>query len=771
MAIITKEWAEKFENHSYLHEILEGIEQIQKENGYTDEEMDNDLDTALWKAYVYNNMDSYEFYELSEKTLAKVKDKGINNGIWCYRYSCALVYLRKYEEALEYSRHGVKVEPDYPWGYLQLGRLCYKFNLIDEAYKAIEKGLELVPNDYEFLTLKDDIENNRGFAYTISHYINEEVDKSYDKRLLNIDDEELYSSFQSLSEIEKELEILHKSDKHQKIIDIILNLPKEQLNYDILGKLARAYNNIGEYEKGLETLMQIKDKGEDTALWNYRAGYSCYYMKNYEEAEKYFTTCLKINPDEDDADTLLLYTYFELAHKSIYEEKYDTAFAYINKGRPLVKDNDDMILFESELVFLYRIQEEYEKAYQTLEKVKKLGRNDSWVYSEAGLCLNGLEKYKEALENFNKAIELGQNDSWLFYLCSRCAYRINDEQKELEYIKKGLELYPDDIELNFSMGLFYNNKNEFTKALPYLSKAKEEGMDDVSINYELGHCLNRLERHEEALIYLEKAKEYNNDIYFIYAELGVCCKNLGKYNEALDYFKKAQILEDLPVFKREIAICLTETDHKDEAAAVFEEYINNYNDKDITALSYLGDIYVEMEDYEKALTYLYQAESLGRSDSWIYITIGYILMHNDNIEKAADYTKKALEVSEEDNDYILSRLGYLYFKLEKYDEAVLYLEKAYNMDKNNDWTAYYLGKAYRKINKIDKAVNILESILDRTEYKGYVELELAVCYSLLNNKEKADFYLNNAKLLVEDDIELEEAEQIIQMMNNPKYFS
>ena len=244
----------------------------------------------------------------------------------------------------------------------------------------------------------------------------------------------------NLSDIEKELEILHKSDKHQQIIDIItnLNLPKEQLTYDILGKLASAYNNDNEQEKGLETLLQIKDEGEHTALWNYRAGYSCYYMKNYEEIEKYFTTCLKINPDEDDADILLLYTYFELANKNIYEEKYDKALSYINKGRPLIRDNDDMILFESEYVFLYRIQGEYEKAYKNLQKVIKLGRNNGWVYSEAGLCLNGLEKYKEALENFEKAIKLGQNNSWLYYMCSRCASRLNDEKKNLNIQKKDL---------------------------------------------------------------------------------------------------------------------------------------------------------------------------------------------------------------------------------------------------------------------------------------------------------------------------------------------
>ena len=76
MAIITEKWNKIFEE-AYLDDILRDLEEIQKENNYTNEEMDNDLQVALWRAYVYNNMDSYEYYELSEKTLAKVKDEGV----------------------------------------------------------------------------------------------------------------------------------------------------------------------------------------------------------------------------------------------------------------------------------------------------------------------------------------------------------------------------------------------------------------------------------------------------------------------------------------------------------------------------------------------------------------------------------------------------------------------------------------------------------------------------------------------------------------------
>lgn len=113
--------------------------------------------------------------------------------------------------------------------------------------------------------------------------------------------------------------------------------------------------------------------------------------------------------------------------------------------------------------------------------------------------------------------------------------------------------------------------------------------------------------------------------------------------------------------------CLAETDHKDEAAALFEEYINNHDDKDITALSYLGDIYSEMEDYEKALQYLYKAESLGRNDVWININTGYALIKTNNLEKATEYDDKA---------ELYTLTGLCNEKLGKYDEAFDYYKKA-----------------------------------------------------------------------------------------------
>lgn len=86
----------------------------------------------------------------------------------------------------------------------------------------------------------------------------------------------------------EKLNILHKEGKHQEIIDKIEALSSEEMNSEIIGILARAYNNVDNYEKALELLKSIEEYEKDTNVWNYRIGYSYYYLDNYLEAEKYF---------------------------------------------------------------------------------------------------------------------------------------------------------------------------------------------------------------------------------------------------------------------------------------------------------------------------------------------------------------------------------------------------------------------------------------------------------------------------------------------------
>ena len=84
------------------------------------------------------------------------------------------------------------------------------------------------------------------------------------------------------------LNTLHKEDKHQEIIDTIEALPNQEKTSEIIGILARAYNNVENYEKALELLKSTEDIEKNTHVWNYRIGYSYFYLDDCLEAKKYF---------------------------------------------------------------------------------------------------------------------------------------------------------------------------------------------------------------------------------------------------------------------------------------------------------------------------------------------------------------------------------------------------------------------------------------------------------------------------------------------------
>ena len=726
MAIITEKWKKLFEEADYLGEILNGLVEIQRENSYTDEEMENDLDVALWKAYVYNNMDSYEYYELSEKTLAKVKDKGIKSGIWCYRYSCALVYLRRFDEALEYSRLGTKVEPEYPWGWLQLGRLCYKYNLLDEAFNAIDKGLELVPNDYEFLTLKDDIENDRGYAYTNSHYIDEEADKNLKERLINIDDDELYQDFVNKSDLEKELNILHNQGKNQEIIDIINSLPEEDLNYDILGKLARAYNNNGQCEEGLKVLLSLKDEGEEESLWNFRVGYSYYYSEKakenpeyLEEAKKYFERCLELNPNEPDGDVLLRWVYSDLGNRKLDEEKNDEAFEYFQKARNLAKDTDDIIATESELAWAYDYIKDFEKAYEHLQTTISLGRDDIWLHSELGFCLGGMNKYEESILEFEKAIELGRDDSWVYAKIGALYKELEKYDKALENYLKGLEADPEDIYIICELAWLYDNIEEnCEKGLEYLEKAKNLGRDDIWINSELGWVYNHLRDHKKALSYLEKAKELGRDDEWITFEIGYSLVRLDKIEEGIEQYKKAIELG------------------KD----------------DIPTNGELGYWLDYLEKYEDAFIYLEKSKALGRDDFWINSEMGFCLNRLGRYDEAVLFLERAIEL-EKTNEWVFSELAFSLKSLNRYEEALEYFGKSEELGRNDEWLNSQIAECLEDLGKIDKAIEKLKAfIVTENGNSVPVNSQIAYLYGKLNNPEEALKYLYEAEKLGRNDI-------------------
>lgn len=165
--ILTPEDVDRFQSyvgeidgryHAMLNDLVGILNSGIREGRFTRRQVESDLDTALWYAYACLNIGDYEHYWQAAQWMPSSEGSATGCATWFYRYSCALMYCGRLEDARDYAERGILEEPGYPWIWLQAAKMRAHFGDWEGAMEAIARGLELVPGDYEFLTLAEEVE-------------------------------------------------------------------------------------------------------------------------------------------------------------------------------------------------------------------------------------------------------------------------------------------------------------------------------------------------------------------------------------------------------------------------------------------------------------------------------------------------------------------------------------------------------------------------------------------------------------------------------------
>ena len=98
----------------------------------------------------------------------------------------------------------------------------------------------------------------------------------------------------------------HDENQHKQIIQEIEAQPEEsRLSYELQGRLARAYNNVGKYAEAIRVLEGIREQGKEDDRWWSRMGYALYQQGRYGPSRECFLRARELNPDNQDARTFL----------------------------------------------------------------------------------------------------------------------------------------------------------------------------------------------------------------------------------------------------------------------------------------------------------------------------------------------------------------------------------------------------------------------------------------------------------------------------------
>ena len=563
------------------------------------------------------------------------------------------------------------------------------------------------------------------------------------------------------------LNSLHKEDKHQEIINKIEALSSEEKNSEIIGILARAYNNVENYEKALELLKSTEASEKNTYVWNYRIGYSYYYLDNYLEAKKHFLKAIELNPTDSDSHLFLCWIYQELSNNEI--ENYEKAIQYINKSleylniysklAPEEDTKDDYIFSEERLGWLYNKIKNYIEAEKHLRKAIELGDNDEWVYSQLGYNLRFQDRYEEAIKNYMKSIEFGRKDSWIYSEIAWTYFLSENPTEALEYMNKAKELSPVEVDpllvsRTTSILVALGKHTEAIKILENII-SKKEFKDNIAMLSDLAYVYDDLEDYRNGLVYLKRANELGRDDIWINREFSFVYYYLGEYEKAYKYLV---ILKDLGEndIKLDLmfAYTLSKMEKYEEALEYylklieFEEYKNDANTN-----YQIAWIYGDLEKPEEALKYFFKSEELGRDDRAINAEIGINLAKTGKILEGIDRLKRALTMEDgitlDDKIFINSEIAFWYGKIRDVDNALEYLYKAEELGRNDAWINSQIG--WNLLEKdLHRALEYLDKAKDLGKDDAWINMQYGFAYSRLGEYEKAISYFKKARKLGEN---------------------
>ena len=106
----------------------------------------------------------------------------------------------------------------------------------------------------------------------------------------------------------------HEEDKYRKIIDALEAIPAKERTPEMDSELARAYNNLADpykpggkemFKKAIALLKPHEEYFEGDHCWNFRMGYSYFYLDQEGRALPYFRKALEARPGDEDTQELI----------------------------------------------------------------------------------------------------------------------------------------------------------------------------------------------------------------------------------------------------------------------------------------------------------------------------------------------------------------------------------------------------------------------------------------------------------------------------------
>jgi tetratricopeptide (TPR) repeat protein len=271
-------------------------------------------------------------------------------------------------------------------------------------------------------------------------------------------------------------------------------------------------------------------------------------------------------------------------------------------------------------------------------------------------------------------------------------------------LRSALEKDSDNYSALLLLGLVESQDGNYEKALELFKRLRQASGDSFEVLMQIGSLQRELELFTEAETTFEKAAEVSPERYEPHLNLAVLYGARDDLTSAEVSARKALSLQpERSNIRSYMAELLTRQKRYDEAVILLEEGLSK-NPRDTVLLYQLGITHDQSGQFELTESVLKKLLEIDPNHTDAMNYLGYTWADMGvNLDKALGLITKALEIRP-DAAYIIDSLGWVYYRMGQYEEALEWLLKAAEKMPDDPTVLEHIGDTYEKLGQGELAV-------------------------------------------------------------------
>ncbi len=502
------------------------------------------------------------------------------------------------------------------------------------------------------------------------------------------------------------------------------------------------------YDAAFLTYTNLVERGLEDIEYRLGIGHLFLQAGAFDFAEKIYLDILDDFPTIEDP-------YLALAAVSKAQE--DTAAA-IGWYRKAVFENPGFNDAKAELVSIYQKNDQYDQAisfYQALIEKDSTNLDNkialAKLYYQNGDTLKAARCFKGAVKKHPQSERAYLSLASLQKIMGDTLAAAETYEKALQENTKFLtirarlrDIYVDSNRFEEAIGLYeplkdadstyvgahieianlFMHRGDTLKAIKQMESLSKTHSNDWRVPLTLGRYYFIAGQHANAADLFNQALDKRQDIPALWILRGINYMRMDSINMALDNFTRA-----LEFFPRNAEMnfyagfLLNRARNFSQAIHYLQKALDHDSDN-IQTMTTLASAYDELRDFSRSEA-LYQKLIQNEPKNPLILNnyAYHLAVRGIKLETALKMALEAIEQAP-DNAAYLDTVGWIYFRMQEYEQAVDYIEQSLDLRDDSAEVYEHLGDAYKQLGKHDQAMQAWEKALELDPSKSQLKIKL-----------------------------------------------